>query len=145
MKLVKIQYFPGIYRNSFLWTTNAFSININTIFQKYNAFIYQNSGFLVLKFWCHGFFSLGISMPSIFVPWKNASESRCRHLVISISRYHGVLVPESRCHGFFILLSRCCGFLVLRSRSHIYASTASFLFSLNLWCHIIDVHMWDVN
>ena len=66
----------------------------SAIFQKYNAFIYQNSGILVLKFWCHGFFSLGISMPSLFVPWKNASESRCRDLVVSISWYHGVLVPN---------------------------------------------------
>ena len=38
-----------------------------------------------------------------FCPLKNALESRCRGLFVSISRCRGVLVPESRCRGFLVL------------------------------------------
>ena len=82
------------------------------------------------------FFSLGIPMLWHFVPWKNVLESRCRGLIVSVSRCRGFLALESRCRGFLVLESRCRG---------ICASTASFSFSLNLLCHIINVNMWVVN
>ena len=47
------------------------------------------------------FFSLGILMSWLFVLGKNALESRCRGLFVSISRCRDVLVPESRCRGFW--------------------------------------------
>ena len=111
----------------------------------------QNSANLML--WLFGlgismswFWSLGISMSWLFVLWKNALESRCRGLFVSVSRCRGFLVLESRCRGFLVLESRCHGFLVLESRCRgICASTASFSFSLNLLCHIINVNMWVVN
>ena len=62
------------------------------------------------------------------------------------SRCCGFLVLESRCRGFLALESRCRDFLVLESRCRgICASTASFSFSVNLLCHIINVNMWAVN
>ena len=75
-----------------------------------------------------------------FVLSKNAFESRCHGLFVSVSRCCGFLVLESQCRGFLVLESRCRGFLVLESRCRgICASTASFSFSLNLLCHIINV------
>ena len=72
---------------------------------------------------------------------QNSTETRCR----------GFLVLESRCRGFsvleshvvaFRLLKKCLGFLVLESRCRgICVSTASFSFSLNLLCHIINIHI----
>ena len=82
------------------------------------------------------FFSLGISTSWLFVLWKNVLESRCRGLIVSISRFRVFLALESRCRGFLVLESHCRG---------ICASTASFSFSLNLLCHIINVDMWVVN
>ena len=50
------------------------------------------------------------------------------------------------CWGFLVLKSPCRGLLVLESQCRgIYASTASFSFSLNLLCHIINVDMWVAN
>ena len=43
------------------------------------------------------FFSLGISMWRLFVLSKNALESRCRGLFVSVSRCRVFLVLESRC------------------------------------------------
>ena len=63
---------------------------------------------------------------------QNSAETRCR----------GFLALESRCRGFSALESPGRGFLVLESRCRgICASTASFSFSLNLLCHIINVDM----
>ena len=63
----------------------------------------QNSaetfGLGILMLW---FLSLGIPMLWLFVLWKDASESRCCGLVVSVSRCRCVLVPESRCRGFFV-------------------------------------------
>ena len=65
-------------------------------------------------------------------PSQNSAETRCR----------GFLVLESRCRSFAALESRCRGFLVLESRCRgICASTASFSFSLNLLCCLINVDM----
>ena len=57
---------------------------------------------------CHGFLSSE----------KNALESRCCGLFVSVSR--GVLVPEFQCRGFLVLESRCPGFSILESRSFVY-------------------------
>ena len=81
--------------------------------------------FLVLESRCHGFLS------SEKTPWN--------HDVVAY-------VSVSRCRGFLVLESWCRGFLVLEPRCRsICASTASFSFSLNLLCHIINVNMWVVN
>ena len=40
------------------------------------------------------FFSLGISMSWLFVLWKNTLETRCRDLIVSVSRCSGVLVLD---------------------------------------------------
>ena len=50
------------------------------------------------------------------------------------------------CWGFLVLEYRCRGLLALGCRCRgIYVSTASFSFSLNLLCHIINVDVWVVN
>ena len=67
---------------------------------------------------------------------QNSTGTRCR----------GFLALEPRCRVFLVLESRCRGFLVLESRCRgICASTASFSFSLNLLCHIININMWIVD
>ena len=63
-----------------------------------------------------------------------------------IRSHQGQNSAESWCRGFLVLESRCRGFLVLEYRCRgTCASTASFSFSLNLLCHIINVNMWVVN
>ena len=90
----------------------------------------------VVAFWSWNLnvilFSLGILMSWFFVLWKNTLESRCRGLFVSVSWCHGVLVPKYRCRGFLVLEFRY---------RDICASTASFSFSLNPFCHIINVDM----
>ena len=44
-----------------------------------------------LRIWMSWFFSLGISMSWLFVLWKNALESRCRGLFVSVSRMNVVV------------------------------------------------------
>ena len=91
----------------------------------------QCRGFLALESRCRGFLVL---------------ESRCRGFLVLESRCRGFLVLESRCRGFLVLESRCRGFLVLESQCRgICASTASFSFSLNQLCHIINVDICIVN
>ena len=88
-------------------------------------------GFLALESQCRGFLGLGISMSWLFILWKNALESRCRGLFVSVSRCRGFLVLGSRCRGFLALESRCRSFLVLGSRCRgMCVSAASFSFSL---------------
>ena len=62
----------------------------------------------------------GISMLWLFVLWKNALESRCRGLFVSVSRCRGFMVLRSRCRGFMVLESRCRGFLVLEYRCRVF-------------------------
>ena len=71
-------------------------------------------------------FSLGILMSWLFAPWKNVLESRCCGLIASVSRCCGFLASESQCRSLLVLESQCFG---------IWASMASFSFSLNLLCH----------
>ena len=93
-------------------------------------------GFLVLESRCRGFLS------SEKTPWNHDVVT----YFVSVSRCRRFLILESRCRGFLVLESQCCGFLVLEFRCRgICASTASFSFSLNLLCHIINVNVWTVN
>ena len=106
----------------------------------------QCCGFLVLESRCRCF-SVLEPRALHFVLWKNAMESRCHGLVVSaVSRWGGVLVLESQCRAFLVLESWWPGFLDFRSQCRdICASTASFLFSLNLLCYRINVDMWVIN
>ena len=53
-----------------------------------------------------------------------------------------VFCPLKKSRGLIVSVSRCRGFLVLESRCRgICASAASFSFSLNLLCYIINVDM----
>ena len=72
------------------------------------------------------FSSLRIPMSWRIVLWKNTLELQCR----------GFAVPESQCRGFLVLESWCPG---------IYASMVSFLFSLSLLCHIINLDIRAAN
>ena len=80
-------------------------------------------------------FSLGISMPWLFVFWKMSWNHDLMGycLRFSMSRFFGL--------GISMLWLFCLGI----SMSCICASTGSFSFSLNLLCHIINVNMWVVN
>ena len=65
-----------------------------------------------------------------------------RKCQLDIRRRKSQNAAETWCWGFLVLESWCRGLLVLESRCRgIYASTASFSFSLNLLCHIINVDM----
>ena len=48
---------------------------------------------------------------------KNALESQCRGLVVSVSRCRGVLVPESQSPCLLVLEFRCRGVFVWSPRS----------------------------
>ena len=86
------------------------------------------------------------SISWLSILWKSSLELRGHDLVVSVSWCRSVLVPQCRCLGFLVLEPRCRGFLVLRSQCRgIFTSTASFSFSLNLSCHLINVDMLVVN
>ena len=102
----------------FLHSSNSWGMFCQLRMQLYTEFCRNSMSWL---------FGLGILMLWLYVPWKNALESRCCGLFVSIS-WCCVFVPKHQCHSFLVVESWCCVFVGLGIQMLWYICLHSLVF-----------------